>query len=57
MIKGLEKLLYEERLRDMALLSQEKRKLRGIFSVHYKCLLGEKGGEKKRDTGFPLVSK
>jgi len=46
MIRGLEYLSYEDKLRDLGLLSLEKRKLRGDLIVAFQYLQGayKKGG-------------
>ncbi|KAK4826985.1 hypothetical protein QYF61_013085 [Mycteria americana] len=53
MIKELEYLLYEERLRDLALFSLEKRRLSGDLNIMYKYLMG--GKEEDGDRLFSVV--
>lgn len=53
MFKGLEHLSYEERLRELRLISLEKRRLRGDLSNVYKYL---KEGFKDGARLFSMVS-
>ena len=65
MIKGLECLSYEDRLRELGLFSMQKRRLRGDLAAAFQCLKGtyRKAGEgllvrecsdRTRSNGFKL---
>ena len=53
MTKALEHLSYEEKLRELGLLSLEKRRLRGDLTNAYKYLKG--GGKEDRATPFSVM--
>ena len=65
MIRGMERLPYENMLRDLGLFSLEKRRLRGDFIVHFQYLKGDYkqegnqlftrvDGDRTRGNGFKL---
>ena len=65
MIRGMERLPYKNMLRDLGLLSLEKRRLQGDFIVHFQYLKGDYkqegnqlftrvDGDRTRGNGFKL---
>ncbi|PKU44451.1 hypothetical protein llap_5250 [Limosa lapponica baueri] len=68
MIRGMEHLSYEDRLRELGLFSLEKRRLRGDLITAYQYLKGayrragegpfvRKSGDRTRGNGFKLEEK